>query len=223
LSKDGEPTPDLLSSAETIGSSRFDGRRRSSVDDERMLDVAEGCFIRLSELLLDQGRTVRGIFTKFSQPEVFPDNTVLELLSPMSFLAGVREAGFIDLQEVEAACLMRVLSKPELENHIILNELVLIMENFGVTDNLEEDEEDDFIPDSSSEKGEQDDNKEELDEKSPGEEGAEEEIKTGDLADKLKAKKAPGKKESKSKIVNKDNIDAKGQKIMTKLACFLLK
>jgi hypothetical protein len=72
-------------------------RRGSSVEDERMLDVAEGCFIRLSELLLDAGRTVRGIFTKFSQPEIFPDNTVLELLSPMSFLGGIREAGFHDL------------------------------------------------------------------------------------------------------------------------------
>ena len=41
-------------------------RRGSSAEDERMLDVAEGCFIRLSELLLDAGRTVRGIFTKFS-------------------------------------------------------------------------------------------------------------------------------------------------------------
>lgn len=116
-----------------------------------MLDVAEGCFIRLSELLMDAGRTVRGIFTKFSQPEIFPDNTVLELLSPMAFLAGVREAGFLDLQEVEAACLMKVLAKPELDNHIILNELVLIMENFGVHDNLDDDEEDDFVPDSDEE------------------------------------------------------------------------
>jgi hypothetical protein len=52
LSKDEARSPDLMSSAETL-SSRFDGRRRSSVDDERMLDVAEGCFIRLSELLIE--------------------------------------------------------------------------------------------------------------------------------------------------------------------------
>jgi hypothetical protein len=38
------------------------------------------------------------------------------------------------LSELEAACLLRVLTKPELENAIILNELVLIMENFGVVD-----------------------------------------------------------------------------------------
>ena len=45
---------------------------------------------------------------------------------------------------------MRVLAKPELENAIILNELVLIMENFGVIDK-DEDAEDDYIPDTEAE------------------------------------------------------------------------
>jgi hypothetical protein len=162
-----------------------------------MLDVAEGCFIRLSELLMDAGRTVRGIFTKFSQPEIFPDNTVLELLSPMSFLAGVRESGFMDLQEVEAACLMKVLAKPELDNHIILNELVLIMENFGVHDNLDEDEEEDYVPDSDG--------------------GSDKENDQG--ADTQEKGQGP----MKEKKVSRDHIDEKGIKILTKLARFLLK
>ena len=110
------------------------GKKKSTMDEEQMLDVAEACFIRMSELMLTRGRTVRGIFTKYSVPEMFPDRTILELLNPISFLEGVREAGLEDLQEMEAACLMRVLSKPELDNAIILNELVLIMENFGVMD-----------------------------------------------------------------------------------------
>jgi len=41
---------------------------------------------------------------------------------------------------------MRVLAKPELNNAIILNELVLIMENFGVIDNLDEEEEEEYMP-----------------------------------------------------------------------------
>lgn len=45
---------------------------------------------------------------------------------------------------------MRVLAKPELENAIILNELVLIMENFGVAD-IDEDAEDDYVPDTEIE------------------------------------------------------------------------
>ena len=51
------------------------------------------------------------------------------------------------LTEMEATCLLRVLTKPELDSAIILNELVLIMENFGVLDNYEDDDEDDYIPD----------------------------------------------------------------------------
>jgi hypothetical protein len=77
----------------------------------------------------------------------------LELLSPIGFLEGVKEAAAIDdLTEMEAACLLRVLAKPELDNAIILNEFTMIMENFGVPDiyddeaaaQVEEEDDDDF-------------------------------------------------------------------------------
>lgn len=42
---------------------------------------------------------------------------------------------------------MRVLAKPELDDAVILNEFVMIMENFGLADNLDDDE-DDYIPDT---------------------------------------------------------------------------
>jgi hypothetical protein len=42
--------------------------------------------------------------------------------------------GIVDLEEVEVACLMRVLTKPDLENAILLKELIVIMENFGIFD-----------------------------------------------------------------------------------------
>ena len=44
---------------------------------------------------------------------------------------------------------MRVLAKPELDNSVILNEFVMIMENFGVMDQLDGDEDsEDYIPDT---------------------------------------------------------------------------
>ena len=105
------------------------------MDEEEMLDVAEHCFIKMAETLIEKGRTARSIFTKYSIPEQFPDGTILELLSPIGFLEGVKEAAAIDdLTEMEAACLLRVLAKPELDNAIILNEFTMIMENFGVPD-----------------------------------------------------------------------------------------
>ena len=123
------------------------------MDEEEMLDVAEHCFIRIAELMIERNRSVRGLFTKYSIPEQFPDGTILELMSPIAFLEGVKELGMDDLSEMEAACLLRVLTKPELESAIILNELILIMENFGVVDNYEEeeDDEDDYIPDEDDE------------------------------------------------------------------------
>lgn len=130
------------------------------MDEEEMLDVAEHCFIRMAESLIDKGRTARSIFTKYAIPETFPDGTLLELLSPIGFLEGVKEATSLgkeqaeDLTEMEAACLLRVLAKPELDNAIILNEFTMIMENFGVPDvydegkgALEEDDDDDDYDD----------------------------------------------------------------------------
>ena len=118
------------------------------MDEEEMLDIAEHCFIRMAEMMLQTNRSARSIFTKYSIPEQFPDGTILELMSPIAFLEGAKEAGMDDLSEMEAACLLRVLAKPELENAIILNEFVMIMENFGVIDgDLEDDDEDDYVPD----------------------------------------------------------------------------
>lgn len=115
-----------------------------------MLDIAEHCFIRLAEIMLHKNATVRSTFLKYSLPEQFPDGSILELLSPISFLEGVKELGMMELNEMEAACLLRVLTKPELESAIILNELVLIMENFGVIETMGEedydDDEDDYVP-----------------------------------------------------------------------------
>lgn len=62
-----------------------------------MLDIAESCFIKMAELLLEKGKSIRTVFGKYSVPEIFPDRTVLELLSPLSFLEGVKELGLIDL------------------------------------------------------------------------------------------------------------------------------
>ena len=62
-----------------------------------MLDIAEAIFIKMSDLMLKKSRSVRGIFTKYSVPELFPDRTVLELLSPAGFLEGIKDTGIAEL------------------------------------------------------------------------------------------------------------------------------
>lgn len=96
-----------------------------------MLDVAEQCFIRIAQGIINKGCNVRTAFANFIIKENI-EGTALELLSPIGFLEGIKEIGIMDLEEVEVACLMRVLTKPNLENAILLKELIVIMENFGI-------------------------------------------------------------------------------------------
>jgi len=103
------------------------------IDEEEMLDIAERCFVRIAEAILDSGISVRQAFSPFIIQEDF-EGEALELLSPIGFLEGVKELGVTDLEEVEVACLMRVLTKADLENAILLRELIVIMENFGIQD-----------------------------------------------------------------------------------------
>ena len=180
-----------------------------------MLDVAEHCFIRMAETLIERGKTARQIFTKYSIPEQFPDGTVLELLSPVGFLEGVKEAaGIEDLSEMEAACLLRVLAKPELDNAIILNEFTMIMENFGVPDGYDDeggkeddDDDDDF-----------DDYIRDEDYAVEGESAKDEEVSVKDDA----KPKVAAKPKRRKIVLNFTDLEEKGHKILKKLARFLL-
>lgn len=176
-----------------------------------MLDIAEHCFIRIAELMIEKGVSVRSLFAKYAIPEQFPDGTVIELLSPVGYLEGIKELGLIELTELEAACLLRVLNKPELENSIILNELVLIMENFGVIENFDDDDEDDYEDDEESKK---EDNS-----PSKSTEAAKEEFKSDN---QQKDETSVGQQKRKKVTVDMNKFDVKGLKVLRKIARFLL-
>lgn len=93
--RESSPLSEMLSHSGSKGGAL--SRMRKSVGDEHMLDVAESIFVKLADLLAEKGRSVRGVFTKFAEPEMFPDRTVLELLSPRAFLQGIKEVGIEDL------------------------------------------------------------------------------------------------------------------------------
>ena len=110
------------------------------IDEEQMLDIAEKCFMRIAEAIIQKGLSVREAFKK----QIIKDVTAggggddqeqpeeIELISPIGFLEGVKALGISNLEEIDVACLMRILTKPDLENAILLSELIVIMENFGI-------------------------------------------------------------------------------------------
>ena len=133
----------------------------------------------------------------------------------MGFLEGVKEAaGIEDLSEMEAACLLRVLAKPELDNAIILNEFTMIMENFGVPDGYDDeggkeddDDDDDF-----------DDYIRDEDYAVEGESAKDEEVSVKDDA----KPKVAAKPKRRKIVLNFTDLEEKGHKILKKLARFLL-
>jgi len=58
----------------------------------------------------------------------------IELLFPTSFLDGIQKLGITDFSDLDNACLMNVLAKPQLENTILLDEVIDIMQNLGIPD-----------------------------------------------------------------------------------------
>lgn len=95
------------------------------------------------------GLTVRECFGKYAVPETLPESkTTLELLVPEAFFECCHKELRLPLfSDLEAACLMRVLAKPELDQSVILNEFALILENFGVPllDQTINDEDEDYV------------------------------------------------------------------------------
>ena len=98
---------------------------------------------------------------------------------------------------------MKVLSKPELENAVILNEFVLIMENFGIPPYTEEEEfENDYSPDSDDEKKTEGTEKAEEEKKEEGKEDIKSNL--NELNEKLK--KFGEQKKTKNPLVIKFEI-----------------
>ena len=51
---------------------------------------------------------------------------------PESLIHGIKSIGIDDLSTKEIKFLLRVLTKPEIENEIVFQELLQIMENLGL-------------------------------------------------------------------------------------------
>ncbi len=106
------------------------------IDEEQMLDIAEKCFMRIADALLSHQPNPISVRSAFKHSLISDpvNGTQVEALTPLQFLEGVKSLGISDLEEIDVACLMRILTKPDFENAILLQELIIIMENFGIQD-----------------------------------------------------------------------------------------
>ena len=63
----------------------------------------------------------------------------MELLEEDGLINGIKGLGIDDLTEKDERYLLRVLTKPELDGAIVLDELLQIMANLGLQDDVNDD------------------------------------------------------------------------------------
>jgi hypothetical protein len=132
----------------------------------------------------------------------------------MHFLEGIKELGLDDLREIEVTYLLKVLSKSELDGCILLDELLQIMENFGLYDREGEDDEDaeadveadaDADDATATENSPQDNHTD----SSPGQQES--------------SQKKPSKKKKKSNDVDLSRLDNESIEIMAMLMLYCIR
>lgn len=125
LEPEAKPTDDLLG-----------GGSPEEIDEEEGLTIAENCFGRIASIMESKGISVKQVFEGFISNEILEmedgSEYEIELMSPTGFLEGLKRLGVDELTEIEVQCLMLILVKPELENAIVVADLQMVMENFGI-------------------------------------------------------------------------------------------
>ena len=112
------PHSDSASDPEVeIVSSTRSAKVQEDISEDRMLDIAEQILSRLARVLIDNQWTVHSVF---GQPKEMyqivqsPENEEnIKIITPEMFLARVYQIGIKDLTQLQVACLMKVLAKPE--------------------------------------------------------------------------------------------------------------
>lgn len=100
-----------------------------------MLDIAESVFQMIADRLRTTKTGVSKVFGKRCKViDEFEGEPNVLVVQASDFLDALRAPpiSIAELSELEVACLMRVLSKPEIEHAILLNELIMVLENFGI-------------------------------------------------------------------------------------------
>ena len=105
------------------------------VSEEQMLDIAEGILRELGNKHAEGGWTVKDVFDHPEITSVIPsyaDQTDVKTISAANFLGRMYQLGIQDLTQLQVACIMRVLGKPDLDNSVLFNDLEVLLKHYGV-------------------------------------------------------------------------------------------
>ena len=112
----------------------------SEIGEDEGLDIAEKWFSKIADSMKSKNTTVIQHFRDYisSQVAEAEDGKEYEIvyIPPMGFLEGIQLLG-VNLSDIEIKWLMVILMKPELDNIILVQDLWMVMENFGIEEDID--------------------------------------------------------------------------------------
>ena len=100
-----------------------------------MLDIAESILDQLAQKLLDNEWSVAQVFDHPKLIHVIPEYDGaqnVKAISAQNFLGRMYQLGFRDITQMQVACIMRVLGKSDIENAILYEDLMQLLEIYGL-------------------------------------------------------------------------------------------
>ena len=93
--------------------------------------------MRISDELNKQNITIPELFKEEIMRETVEDQ-VIELLAPIHFIEGLKKLGIDDFSELEIACLVNLLTRPELDDLILVEELNILKDTNKLRESIGE-------------------------------------------------------------------------------------
>lgn len=108
----------------------MDGEGEGDVNltDEEIFQIAENTLLKVAHTFLMKGVSVSELYQQHIYVLQYEDQQV-PVISPEIFVEGLRALEVDNVSQIELACLMNVIVKPELENGILIEELESIIAN----------------------------------------------------------------------------------------------
>ena len=107
------------------------------INDEEMIRIAESCLIRISDELKKKNITIQELFKENIMVESIGDQDI-ELLAPIHFIEGLKTLGIDNFSELEIAWLVNLLTRPELDDLILVEELNMIKDHSKIRESVSE-------------------------------------------------------------------------------------
>lgn len=109
------------------------------IGEDQMIEIAQKCFSAIAEKMLEKGASVHSLFKDVIYQKTV-ENEETELISPDDFLKGLHKLGAEDPKGLERRCLLKMLSASDDEKGFRVNDLVQILQDYGIKEGVAETE-----------------------------------------------------------------------------------